>query len=564
MDLKLELAKIIEKQDIGMGVEDIMLSIETPPNKEMGDYAFPCFRLAKTMRKAPNMISQELAQEITAPFLNEVKNVGPYINFFINYEVLSKEVIKEILVENDKYGSSQIGKGKNIAIDYSSTNIAKPFHIGHIRSTVQGDALKRIHNFLGYNTIAINYLGDYGTQFGILLAAYEKWGDKDQINQDPIKELLKLYVRYNDLVEEDESYMDDARAWFRKLENEDPKALEVWSWFKEISLKEFQRVYEMLDIKFDSYDGEYFHSKFVPEVLDLLKEKELLIESEDAQIIDLEDKDMPPAIILKRDGSSTYITRDIATAIRRMRDYNFEKNIYVVATQQNLHFRQLKAVLEKMGFDWANDIEHVAFGMVSLKDGTLKTRKGQVVFLEDVLNKSIDKIKEVMKDRNPDIIDIDNVSKQVGIGAVKFQELFNNRIKDYVFDWDEVLNFDGETGPYVQYTHARACSLISKYNKEIGHDIDYSILSTTEERDLIMSLYNMPQVILNAKDKLEPSIITRHLVEIAQDFNKFYNSTHIMNSSEEEQKARMALVQATKICLKTLLTLIGIQAPERM
>ena len=564
MDFKLEIAKILEKQDLGMSLDEILLSIETPPNKEMGDFAFPCFRLAKALRKAPNMIAQDLAGKIQADFLHEIKAAGPYVNFFVDYTMLSKNTITSILQEADRYGSSELGDGKNVIIEYSSTNIAKPFHIGHIRSTVQGDALKRIYKFLGFNTIAINYLGDYGTQFGILLAAYELWGDKEAINQDPIKELLKLYVRYNDMVAEDPTKMEAARDWFRRLEAEDPKAMEIWTWFKEISLKEFDRVYKLLDIEFDSYDGEHYHSKFVPDVINLLEEKQIMHESDQAQIIEFEDADMAPAIILKRDGSTTYIARDIATAMKRMEKYDFYKNIYVVATQQNLHFKQLKKILEKMGYDWSKDIEHVAFGMVSLKEGTLSTRKGQVVFLEDVINKSISKTLEIIEERNPDLANKEEVAAQIGIGAIKFQELFNNRIKDYVFDWDEVLNFDGETGPYVQYTHARANSLVAKYGKEISADADYSMLSSTEEKDLIMALYKAPQVILNAMEKLEPSMITRHVVEIAKAFNKFYNSTHILNSTEEEQKPRMALVKSSQIVINNLLGLLGIKAPERM
>lgn len=564
MDLRLEIAKILESKEIGMSVDEILLSLETPPNKDMGDFAFPCFRLAKTMRKAPNMIAEDLVSSIDAEFIKEVKNVGPYVNFYIDNEFLAKLTIEEILSKKERYGSSEMGKGKSVVIDYSSTNIAKPFHIGHIRSTVQGDALKRIFRFLGYDTYGINYLGDYGTQFGILLAAYEKWGDKDTINQDPIKELLKLYVAYNELAEEDESYMDVARAWFRKLEAEDEKALEIWNWFKEISLKEFDRVYKMLDIEFDSYDGEYYHSKFVPEVVEILEKENLLELSEDAQIVRLDEFDMPPAIILKRDGSSTYITRDIATAMKRMENYNFYKNIYVVATQQSLHFKQLKKVVDKMGFDWANKIEHVAFGMVSLTDGTLSTRHGRVVFLEDVLNKSIEQTLDIIEKRNPNLENKEQVAKQVGIGAIKFQELFNNRIKDYVFSWDEVLNFDGETGPYVQYSHARANSLVNRYGEDIDANIDYSILSTSEENELIMNLYKTPDVIRVAMEKLEPSMITRAVVEVSKSFNKFYNTVNILNSSKEEQKARMALVESTRITIKLLLNLLGIQAPEKM
>ncbi|MDO5026990.1 MAG: arginine--tRNA ligase [Tissierellia bacterium] len=563
MDIKLEIAKILEKQDIGMETEEILKTLETPPNKDMGDYAFPCFRLAKTLRKAPNLIAEDLASKISSDFLAKVVNLGPYINFYVNYEMMAKNTIEAILEQKDDFGRKKIGQGQNVIIEYSSTNIAKPFHIGHIRSTVQGDALKRIFDFLGYNTIAINYLGDHGTQFGILLAAYELWGDKEAIDKNPINELLKLYVRYNDMVEEDADKMQAARDWFRRLEADDPEALKVWNWFKEISLKEFQRVYEMLDIEFDSYDGEHYHSKFVPEIIDLFKSKNLLEESDEAQIVDL-GEDMPPAIILKRDASSTYITRDVATAIKRKEKYDFYKNIYVVATQQNLHFKQLKKLIDKLGYTWSDEIEHVAFGMVSLADGTLSTRKGQVVFLEDVLNKSVQKTLDIIEKRNPNLENKEKVASEIGIGAIKFQELFNNRIKDYVFDWDEVLNFDGETGPYVQYTHARANSLVNKYGKEISSDVDYSILSTDEEKDLIMNLYKAPEVIVQAMDKLEASLITRHLVEIAKSFNKFYNNTRIIDSSEEEQKARIALVKSSQIVIKNLLGLLGIKAPERM
>ncbi len=563
MDIKIEIAKILQEKNIGMDFEDILKTIETPPNKEMGDFAFPCFRLAKTLRKAPNMIAQDLASKVEADFLTKVVNLGPYINFYVNYEMMAKNTIESILEQGDSFGSKDLGNGKNVIIEYSSTNIAKPFHIGHIRSTVQGDALKRIFKFLGYNTIAINYLGDHGTQFGILLAAYELWGDKEEINKDPINELLKLYVRYNDMVEQDPDKMQAAREWFRRLEADDPEALEVWNWFKEISLKEFQRVYKMLDIEFDSYDGEHYHSKFVPEIIDLFKSKGLLVESDEAQIVEL-GEDMPPAIILKRDGSSTYITRDVATAIKRKEKYDFYKNIYVVATQQNLHFKQLKLLIDKLGYDWSDEIEHVAFGMVSLVEGTLSTRRGQVVFLEDVLNKSIEKTLDIIESRNPNLENKKEVAAQIGIGAIKFQELFNNRIKDYVFDWDEVLNFDGETGPYVQYTHARANSLVNRYGKEVSSDVDFSILSTDEEKDLIMNLYKAPEVIVQAMDKLEASLITRHLVEIAKSFNKFYNNTRILDSSEEEQKARIALVKSSQIVIKNLLGLLGIKAPERM
>ncbi len=564
MDYKLEISKVLNNLDIGMDVEDIYLSMEVPPNKEMGDYAFPCFRLAKTFRKSPNMIAEDLKDKIESDILAEVKNVGPYLNFFIDKQKLAEYTLLEVFNKAEKYGSSNMGEGKNIIVEYSSTNIAKPFHIGHIRSTVQGDALKRIHKHLGYNTIAINYLGDYGTQFGILISAYRRWGDKEAINRDPINELLKLYVRYNSEAEDKPEMMDEARDWFNKLENKNPEALELWSWFKDISLKEFKRVYDLLNIEFDSFDGEHYHSQFIPSVIEELEEKNLLVESENAKIVDLSDKDVAPALIVKSNGSSTYITRDIATAIYRKDHYKFDENIYVVATQQNLHFQQLKYVLEKMGYDWYDQCHHVAFGMVGLKDGTMSTRKGKVVFLEDVLNQSIDKTLSIIEERNPDLENKEEVAKQIGIGAIKFQELFNNRIKDYTFDWDEILNFEGETGPYVQYTYARANSILNKYGQDVVADVDFSFINSKEEMDLVTTIYNLPQVIVNAKNKYEPSLITRHLTEIAKAFNKFYNTTHILNLEENEKKAKILLVYATKMSIAIGMNLLGIDCPEKM
>ncbi|MFM1538359.1 arginine--tRNA ligase [Helcococcus bovis] len=563
MDYKKEISEILNSLELCVSLDDIYLSIETPPNKEMGDFAFPCFRLAKTLRKAPTQISVELAEKISSELFSEVRPVGPYINFFVNQSKFNETVLKEVFDKKEMYGSSNIGNGKNIVIDYSSTNIAKPFHIGHIRSTVIGDSIKRIYRFLGYHVDAINYLGDYGTQFGVLLSAYRKWGDKETINSNPIKELLKLYVKYTEEAEAKPELMDEARAWFKKLEDGDEFAVETWTWFKEISLKEFNRVYDLLEISFDSYNGEFYHAQFVDDVIKEMKEKNLLTESEGATVIEM-GEDTPPAIVLKRDGSSTYITRDVATARHRKKIYNFDKNIYVVATQQNLHFKTLKDVLAKMGYEWSEDCEHVQFGMVSLKDGTLSTRKGKVVFLEDVLNKAIDKTKEIIEERNPNLENKEVIAREIGIGAVKFQELFNTRIKDYVFDWDQVLNFEGETGPYVQYAHARANQILEKLGLELSENVDFSLLTEPQEVALIKSIYDVPNVILTARDKLEPSVITRHVTEIAQNFNSFYNSIHILNSEDEVKKSRALLVYATKICISNLLDLLGIHAPNKM
>ena len=563
MDYRKEISKLLLELEIGMEPDEIIKSLETPPNKEMGDFAFHCFRLSKQLKKSPVEIAKDFESKIESPLFSKIVATGPYLNFFVDEIKFNESVLRRIFSEKQNYGSSKIGQGKNIVIDYSSTNIAKPFHIGHIRSTVIGDALKKMYRFFGYNVIAVNYLGDYGTQFGVLLSAFSKWGSKEEINKDPIRELLKLYVRYTKEAEDNPEMMDEARDWFKKLEDGDEFSTNTWKWFKEISLKEFERVYDLLDINFDSYNGEFYHSKFVGDVIAELNEKNLLKDSEGAKVIDM-GEDNPPAIMIKNNGSSTYITRDVATALYRKKHYNFDKNIYVVATQQNLHFETLNKILDKMGYDWSKDCIHVPFGMVSLKDGALATRKGNVVFLEDVLNKAIEKTEEIIEERNPNLENKEEVAKEIGIGAVKFQELFNTRIKDYVFDWDQLLNFEGETGPYVQYSHARANSILERFDQEITDDIDYSLLDTSYEIDLIKHLYNLPNTLNQALDRLEPSIITRYVTEIAQLFNSFYNNVNIMNSNEQEKKARLLLVYVTKITIANLLALLGIKAPNKM
>ena len=563
-DYKEIIAKKLESQDIGLDKDEIYGLIEIPPQETMGDYSFPCFQLAKTLRKNPALISKEIASEIELEDFAEIKNVGPYINFFLDRKKFENEVINTIIDKKENFGRSDMGKDKTVVLDFSSVNIAKPFHIGHIRSTVIGDAIRNIHEFLGYNTVASNYIGDYGTQFGTMIAAYKLWGDDDKLNQNPIQELLNLYVRYNSEASENEEMMDVAREEFKKLEEGEEEATRLWSWFKEISFKEFDRVYKLLDIEFDNYKGESYSSKYIPEVIDELKEKNLLVESDAAQIIDLSAYDMPPSIIIKSNGSSAYITRDIATAIVRKKEYDFDENLYVVATQQNLHFKQLWKILELMGYDLYKGCKHIPFGMVSLKDQTLSTRKGQVVFLEDVLNKAIAKTREIMENRDDTVENIDEVSRIVGIGAVKFQELYNNRIKDYVFDWDEVLNFDGETGPYVQYTYARAKSVLRKAGVDEIKPIDIEKITNDEEFSLVKKLAGFEDIVIKAKEKYEPSLITRHLTEIAKSFNKFYNSAKIMVEDEKLKEERLALAFATAIVIKTALGLLGIKTVEKM
>ncbi len=563
-DFKEIIAKELEKMDLGLGFEEIYKLIEIPPQDNMGDYSFPCFSLAKTMRKNPALIAEDLAEKIDLEGFGKIENLNAYLNFYVDRKVFEEEILKEILEKKEKYGSSDKGSGKNIVIDFSSVNIAKPFHIGHIRSTVIGDALRNIHNFLGYNTIASNYIGDYGTQFGTMIAAYKLWGDEEKLRENPIKELLNLYVRYNKEAAEDEKMMNDARAEFKNLESGEEEATRLWKHFKEISFNEFDRVYKMLDIDFDNYNGESYHSEFIPAVLEELKDKDLLVESDGAYIVDLSEFDLPPAIIIKSNGSSAYITRDIATAINRKKVYDFDKNLYVVATQQNLHFQQLFAILKLMGYDFYDDCKHIPFGMVSLKDQTLSTRKGQVVFLEDVLNKAVDKTKEIMENRESKIENVDEVAEIVGIGAVKFQELYNNRIKDYVFDWDEVLNFDGETGPYVQYTYARAKSVLRKANFKENTEISFDKITSDEEFALVKALGNFKDVVAKAAEKYEPSLITRHLTEIAKNFNKFYNACQINVEDEKIKEERLALTHATSIVIKTGLGLLGIKTVEQM
>lgn len=545
--------------------DEIAASIEIPPSYDMGDYAFPVFKLSKIFRKAPNLIAEDLASKfVNSDYFEKIENKGPYLNFFIDKSKLVETVIEEVLSKGDGFGSSKLGEGKTVIVEYSSPNIAKPFHMGHLRTTVIGNALYKIYKFLGFNTIAINHLGDYGTQFGMLISAYKKWGDKEVIEEDPINELLKLYVRYNEEAEEKPELKDEARYWFKELENGNQEAYELWSWIREVSLKEFNRVYDMLNIKFDSYAGESFYSDKMQRVLDELNEKNLLEESQGAYLVDLEEYGMPPALIKKSDGSTLYTTRDIAAAIYRKETYDFYKNIYVVASQQNLHFQQWFKVVELMGYEWAKDCLHIPFGMVSLEDGPLSTRRGRVVFLEDVLNKAVESTLEIINERNPDLENKKEVAKQVGIGAVIFQELFNQRIKDYVFSWERTLSFDGETGPYVQYTHARANSLLERGSFNIGDQVDINLLLSEDEIDIIRMIYDFPGVVMDAMEKNEPFFITRQIVELAKGFNKFYHNAQIIVEDEELRKARLLLTYLVKNTIKVGLGLLGIEAPNKM
>lgn len=566
-----KIAEIIAPHVEGLEMSDILDMIEVPADSKMGDYAFPCFKLAKVLRKAPPLIAASIADAIRdADIFDKVEQVNAYVNMFISRENMAQQVVSQVLADGENYGRSTIGEGKKVIVEYSSPNIAKPFHIGHIRSTVIGNSIYKIYDFLGYDTIRINHLGDYGTQFGKMICAYRRWGSKEDVEREPIKSLLSYYTKFHEEAEKDPSLNDEARAIFTRLEHGEPEEVELWQWFREESLKEFNRVYKMLGIEFDSYNGESFYSDKMPRIVQELADSGIMEKDQGANIVRLDEYGLSPALITKSDGSTLYITRDIAAAVYRKETYDFYKNIYVVASQQNLHFQQWFKVLELMGYDWAKDCVHVPFGLVSLESGTMSTRKGKVVFLEDVLNGAVDKTREIIIEKNPDLDEesIEEIAKAVGIGAVVFNELSNYRIKDYVFSWDHVLNFEGETGPYVQYTHARLCSIMRKAGEETvaaaAAGFDASKLTGDSAHRLITLIYQLPEVILEAGEKYEPSIVTRHIVDIAQAANKYYHDEHILVDDEAEKTARVALVMAAETAIRNGLGLLGMKAPERM
>ena len=564
-DFKIAIANCLKEKIEDLTLEEIVALIEVPPNKDMGDFAFPCFKLAKVFRKAPNMIAADLAENIEAKgAISKVMPLGGYVNFFVNKSQLAETVINDVLTKKEKYGHTDLGQEKAVVIDFSSPNIAKPFHIGHIRTTVIGNALYKIYDSQGYNVVRVNHLGDYGTQFGKLIVAFKLWGSKEAVEANPIPELLKLYVKFHEEAEQKPEMEDEARAWFTKLENGDEEAKALWQWFRDESLKEFARVYDLLDIEFDSYAGESFYSDKMGVVIDQLKEKGLLVQSQGTNVVDLEEFNMPPALITKNDGSTLYMTRDLAAAIYRKNTYDFDKCIYVVGSQQSLHFQQLFKVLELMGYEWSKDLIHVPFGMVALEEGTMSTRKGRVVFLEDVLKQAVEKTKEIVLSKNPNAKNVDQIAKQVGVGAVVFQELSNSRIKDYTFSWSRTLSFEGETGPYVQYTHARCCAVLRKAEEEVTADINYDLLSEGDGAEVLKVIGSFNKAILAAMRKNEPHIITRFVLDLAQAFNKFYHDNPILVDDVEVRKARLALVAATRQTIENALALLGMHAPERM
>ncbi|HCX61453.1 MAG TPA: arginine--tRNA ligase [Clostridiales bacterium] len=568
MDFKEKVAEIFTSIETDLSLEDALLLIETPPSPDMGDFAVPCFKFAKKYRKSPAAIAAELTEKIgNVEEFEKIESIGPYVNFFVDKKHYAEKILKTAFKEKEGYGSTNVGEGKSVIVEFSSPNIAKPFHIGHIRTTIIGNSIYKIYRYLGYNTITINHLGDYGTQFGMLISAYKKWGSPEvveAIEKNPIQELLKLYVKYNQEMEEHPEYKDEARYWFKELENGNEEAIKLWTWFREVSLMEFNRVYDMLNIKFDSYAGESFYSDKMPAVMKELEEKGLLKDSQGAKIVELQEFGLTDAVVQKSDGSTLYVTRDIAAAKYRKETYDFYKNIYVVGAPQKLHFEQWRKIISLMGYEWSEDCVHVMFGTVSLEDGVLSTRKGRVVFLEDVLNKAIEKTTEIINERNTDLENKAEVAKQVGIGAVIFQELFNNRIKDYTFSWEKTLSFEGETGPYVQYTYARTCSILRKAEQEADDNVDYSILTDKEAFNVIKKLDAFKSSVLGAHDKYEPFFITRYIVGLAQEFNRFYHECPIIVEDNEIKKARLLLTKTVNTVLKKGMELLGMEAPERM
>ncbi|AYF53367.1 arginine--tRNA ligase [Clostridium botulinum C] len=563
MDYKKIIAERI-KENVELDLNTIEGLIEIPPKSDMGDYAFPCFQLAKAFRKAPNMIAEELSSKINNEGFEKVVALGPYLNFFMDKGSFVKDTLNKVIEEGERYGSSEEGKGKNVTIDYSSPNIAKPFHVGHLFSTAIGNSLYRMLNFEGYNSIGINHLGDWGTQFGKLISAYKRWVDEDALEKDPIKELLRIYVKFHDEAEKDPSLEDEGRMYFKKLEDGEKEEVELWERFKNLSLKEFKKVYELLGVKFDSYAGESFYNDKMDSVIKEIDEKGILVESNGAKVVMMDDENIPPCIIVKGDGATIYATRDLAAAFYRKKNYDFHKSIYVVGSDQSLHFKQVFKTIEKMGYNWADDCKHVAFGLVRFADKKLSTRKGQVIFLEDLLNESVSKTLEVINEKNPELKNKEEVAKKVGIGAIIFTYLKNKREKDIVFNWNEMLNFEGETGPYVQYTYARGKSILRRAG-EVQGEVNFAALNSQEEFNLVKVLGNLKEEVLVAIDKLEPSIVTRYIIDVAKAFNKFYNAHNIMATEDMAVKnARLKLVEATCQVIKNGLDLLGIEVVEEM
>ena len=558
-----EISKVLE-----LTKEYLKEYIEIPKDTKMGDYALPCFKLAKEMKKSPVIIANEIKEKIEMPnkYISKIEAVNGFLNIFINNEMLIENVLDEMESKKENYGSSNIGNGKNIIVEYSSPNIAKPFHVGHLRTTVIGRALYNMYKFLGYNTIGINHLGDWGTQFGKLIEGYKRFGNEYDLEENPIDKLTEIYVRINELCKEDESVLDDCRNNFKKLEDGDEYCTQVWQKFKDLSLKEFQRIYDILDVHFDSNNGESFYSDKMQEVVDILRKNNKLVESQGAEIVDLEYKNMPPLMVTKSNGSTTYATRDLAAILYRARTYDFDKCIYVVAYEQNLHFKQVFEVAKFLDLDekYTNGLIHVPYGMVRLKTGKMSTREGTLIKLEDILKEAVTRAKAIIEEKNPNIEGKDDIAKKVGIGAVIFNDLSNNIIKDEVFDWDIMLNFQGETGPYIQYMYVRTKSILEKENYVMNKDL--VDISGLEEHgiELIKQIYSFNDIVKQAVDKNEPSIISRYLIDVAKLYSSFYNDNKIIVEDEKIKNTRLCLTYMVGNVLKIGTGLLGMEMPDRM
>ena len=569
-DFKQIIAEEIEKAT-NINKEKILENIGVPKDTSNGDYAFPCFILAKELKKSPVAIAEEIKEKISQNLENikeilEVSAVNGFLNFKLNKNKITQEVIDEFDNEKENFGGQKQEKPQNIVIDYSAPNIAKPFHIGHLRSTVIGQALYNIYKYLGYNVTSINHLGDYGTQFGKLIEGYKRWGAEYDIENNPIDELMQIYVRINNLCKEDESVLEECRNNFKKLEDGDPYCVKIWKKFRELSLKEFDKVYDILGVKFDSLNGEAFYSDKMPEVIETLKKAGKLEESEGAQVVNLGD-DMPPCLIIKSNGSTTYATRDLAAIMYRARTYDYDKAIYVTSYEQILHFKQVFATAKYLGLDekYTNGLVHVPFGMILLKTGKMSTREGKVIKLEDLLNEAIEKSKEIIDKKNPELENKEDVAKKVGVGAIIFNDLSNSRIKDEIFDWNIMLNFNGETGPYVQYTTVRAKSVLEKAGYiPNAKEVNVEKLNDKDSQKIINQLYNFNSILKNVTEKEEPSILARYLVDLAQNFSSFYNNCHVITEDKELQNARLYITYMVKTVLEKGLNLLGIQVPEKM
>lgn len=564
MTIQTTIAKIIHQHlDDHLSLDDVIQLLETPKQDDFGDIAFPTFQLAKLFRKNPNQIAQELADKLSDDLIEKVNVVGPYVNFFLNRELVSRDIISSVITSGDDYGSHDIGQNQNVPIDMSSPNIAKPMSMGHLRSTVIGNAIANIMKKMGYNPIRINHIGDWGTQFGKLIYAYRQWGDESAIESNPIAELLRVYVKFHDEAEKDDTINDHGRLWFNKLENGDPEAHELWSRFREVSLQEFNKIYDRLNVSFDSVKGEAFYNDKMDRVVQMLEDKELLKMDDGAYIVDLEKYDLNPALIKKKDGSTLYITRDLAAALYRHEHYNFAQSLYIVGLEQSNHFVQLKAVLREMGLEWEDDMTHIGFGLITKDGQKLSTRKGKIILLEDVLDEAVQKSLEQIQEKNPDLEHKSDIAEQVGVGAVIFHDLKNDRTNSFDFTIDEVVQFEGETGPYVQYSRVRALSILDKADYNRDSDASFDGLTDQYSWNVVKLLETFPRVVERAYRNYEPSIIAKYVLNLSQSFNKFYANVHVLDN-DDQKASRLALVDAVQEVIRINLALLGLDSPTEM